>query len=168
MGRLNFLFDGLRELIEAQGYKYVGAELVTESDMKILRVYVDKPEGFQLSDSVDIAAILNSFLDSHEVSLPPRYFLEVSSPGLERPLFTPGDYREFAGREVSISLKGQKRAIGVIESVGADDSVIIVREDGEKLTAAFDDIRSGKLVYKPEIGEKKTFKKIQKKNKKKD
>lgn len=167
MGKLDFIFEGLRELVETQGYKYIGAELVTENEMKILRVYVDKPDGFQLSDSEVISGLLNSFLDSHETSLPPRYFLEVSSPGLERPLFTLDDYREFAGKEVSARLKGSKRAIGVIESVGADDSVTIVREDGETLTIAFDDIRGAKLVYKPEIGEKKTFKKIQKKKNKK-
>lgn len=167
MGRLDFLFEGLRALVETQGYKYVGAEQVTENEMKILRVYVDKPEGFQLSDSETIASELTLFLDAHEASLPSRYFLEVSSPGLERPLFTLDDYREFAGKEVSLKLKGQKRAVGVIDSVCADGSVTIVRLDGETQSIVFDDIRSGKLVYKPDVGEKKTFKKIQKKKNKK-
>lgn len=167
MGKLDFLFEGLRALVETQGYKYVGAEQVTENEMKILRVYVDKPEGLQLSDSETIASELTVFLDAHEASLPPRYFLEVSSPGLERPLFTLDDYREFTGKEASLKLKGQKRAVGVIENVGADSSVMIVKADGETQIIAFDDIRSGKLVYKPDVGEKKTFKKIQKKKNKK-
>lgn len=167
MGRLDFLFEGLRALVETQGYKYVGAEQVTENEMKILRVYVDKPEGLQLSDSESIARELTLFLDAHEASLPLRYFLEVSSPGLDRPLFTLDDYREFAGKEVSLKLKGQKRVVGVIDSIGADDSVTIVRMDGETQIIVFDDIRSGKLVYKPDVGEKKTFKKIQKKKNKK-
>lgn len=167
MGRLDFLFDGLRERIEVLGYKYVGAELVTENGMKILRVYADSEGGLELAGSEIIAGELNGFLDSHEASLPPRYFLEVSSPGLERPLFTPGDYHCFIGQEVAIKLKGQKKAAGVISGVSEDDAVTVAGTDGGAVTFPFDDIRSGKLVYRPEVGEKKTFKKIQKKKNKK-
>lgn len=167
MSRLDFLFDGLRERIETLGYKYVGTELTTEGGMKILRVYADRDGGLELADSEIIAGELNGFLDLHEASLPPRYFLEVSSPGLERPLFTPGDYRAFMGKEVLVKLKGQKKAAGIIGGVSESGAVTIVRDDGESLTVPFDDIRGGKLVYKPEVGEKKTFKKIQKKKNKK-
>lgn len=168
MGRLDSLFEGLRQRTEALGYKYIGAELVTESDVKILRVYADKDDGLDLDGSETIARELNEFLDAHEASLPPRYFLEVSSPGLERPLFTPEDYREFCGTEVIMKLKGQKKAAGIIESVAADDVVTIARAGGEKLAVPFKEIRKGNLVYLPEVGEKKTFKKTQKnKNKKK-
>lgn len=167
MGRLDFLFEGLRERIETLGYKYVGTELATEGGMKILRVYADKEGGLELTDSEVIAGELNGLLDSHEASLPPRYFLEVSSPGLERPLFTPGDYRDFAGKEASLKLKGQKMVTGVIGGVSENGDVTVIRADGESLTVPFEDIRGGKLVYKPEVGEKKTFKKIQKKKNKK-
>lgn len=167
MGRLDFLFDGLRERIEALGYNYVGTELATESGMKILRVYADREGGLELSDSEIIAGELNAFLDLHEGSLPPRYFLEVSSPGLERPLFTPDDYRGFVGKEVSIKLKGQRKTAGIIGCVSESGAVTVVRADGESLAVPFEDISSGKLVYRPEVGEKKTFKKIQKKKNKK-
>lgn len=167
MGRLDSVFDGLRERTEALGYKYVGAELVTESDMKILRVYADREGGLDLSGSETVARELNEFLDAHEALLPARYFLEVSSPGLERPLFTLDDYRGFTGKEILIKLKGQKKAAGVIENVSDDGSVIIAKAGGEKQSIPFQEIRKGNLVYSPEVGEKKTFKKIQKKDKSK-
>ena len=105
---LNDIYSGLRERIESLGYDCVGFENVTEDEMKILRIYVDLPGGVNLSDCEAVAREVNVYLDGMESYLPERYYLEVSSPGIERPLFTLEDYRAFSGREAQLLLKGGK------------------------------------------------------------
>ena len=159
---LNDIYSGLRERIESLGYDCVGFENVTEDEMKILRIYVDLPGGVNLSDCEAVAREVNVYLDGMESYLPERYYLEVSSPGIERPLFTLEDYRAFSGREAQILLKGGKMVSGIINGVDEESRVHLLSADGESLVP-FSDIKKGKLVYKEEKGQKKTFKKIKKK-----
>ena len=160
--KLSEIYSALRERIESLGYDCVGFENVTEDGMKILRVYVDLPGGINLSDCEAAARELNSYLDEIESSLPEKYYLEVSSPGLERPLFTPEDYKAFSGKEAQVSLKGGKKIVGIINGVDEDEKVNFLFVDGE-ISIPFADIKKGNLVYKEEKGQKKTFKKIKKK-----
>jgi len=164
--RMNELYNDLRSRIESLGYDCVGFELAREGGMEMLRVYIDMPGGVDLSDCETVARELNSFLDAaDEDILPERYFLEVSSPGVERPLFTLGDYARFVGMDAEVTLKSGKKISGTIEA--ADESSVRMALKGEPVTAAFADIARGKLLYKEHRGEKKTFKKIPPKKKKK-
>ena len=160
--KLTDIYKTLRERIELLGYECVGFENVSEDGMKILRVYVDLPAGINLSDCEVVARGINLYLDEMESSLPERYYFEVSSPGLERPLFTPEDYKTFSGKEAQISLKGGKKVTGIINGVDEDEKVSLISADGES-SVPFADIKKGKLIYKEEKGQKKTFKKIKKK-----
>lgn len=165
--KIGEIYDGLRERIEALGYECVGFELATEDGNKILRVYADNDGSLNLDDCEKIAKDLNEFLDENEKDLPERYFLEVSSPGLERPLFSAEDYKRFADHEVVVSFTGQKKTTGIIEGVSDDLSAVTIRSNGgERREIPFTEIKKGRLVFKPETGEKKTFKKITKKKKK--
>lgn len=163
MSKFEIINEGLRERIEALGYKYIGAELVTENAIKILRVYADGESNLDIDDCEKISRMASEFLDLNEDALPARYFLEVSSPGLERPLFSIADYREFTGRKVFLKLKGQKKLTGVIKDVSEEDLIIISDDHNEETSLPFSEIRQGRLVFIPETGEKKTFKKIPKK-----
>lgn len=160
--KLGEVYKVLRERIETLGYDCVGFELDTEDESNILRVYVDMPGGVNLSDCETVARDVTEYLDEYENSLPERYYLEVSSPGLERPLFAPEDYRKFIGSEAQASLKGNRTVTGVIKSVDDDGTVLFLSAEGERMVL-FSDIKRGKLVYKEEKGQKKTFKKIAKK-----
>lgn len=159
---LNDIYSGLRERIESLGYDCVGFENVTEDTMKILRIYVDLPGGVSLSDCEAVAREVNVYLDEMERSLPERYYLEVSSPGIERPLFTLEDYRAFSGKEAQVQMKGGKKVSGTINGVDEESKIHLLSADGE-ICVPFPDIKKGKLVYKEEKGQKKTFKKIKKK-----
>lgn len=163
MSNFEMVNEGLRERVEALGYKYIGAELVTENTMKILRVYADCENNLDIDDCEKISRMASEFLDMNEEALPVRYFLEVSSAGLERPLFSIADYREFTGRKVLLKLKGRKKLTGVIKNVSEEDLIIIVNDQNEETSLSFSEIRQGRLVFIPETGEKKTFKKIPKK-----
>jgi ribosome maturation factor RimP len=82
----------------------------------------------------------------------PRYVLEVSSPGLERPLRWPEHWRRFLGRHVRVragSLPGRHQY--EIVSVPDDEQVVLRRDDGSETTLAFDDIQDAKLVADQEL-----------------
>ena len=163
MSKLDPVIEGLRKRIEALGYEYVGAELVTENSFKILRVYADKDNGLDIGDCEKISRESNDFLDQYEAEMPARYFLEVSSPGLERPLFSIGDYRSYIGEKAALRLRGKKMLAGVIKDVSDEGVVVISCEGGEERSLPFSEIRRGNLIFTPEAGEKNTFKKIPKK-----
>ena len=88
----------------------------------------------------------------------PRYVLEVSSPGLERPLRWPEHWRRFIGRQVRIrgrSLPGRQQY--EILSVPDDERVVLRRDDGLEITLAFDEIQDATLVVDHELfGKRRT------------
>lgn len=164
--KLALIFSQLETRVDALGYDYVGTELVRENSMDILRVYLEIPNGVDLNDCETVARDITEYLDTVESCLPDNYFLEVSSPGLERPLFSQADYRKFSGHEALLLVKGNKTIQGIILQTEEDGIVSIETQDGVRVVELAD-IRRGKLVYKKETGQKKTFKKIPpKKNKK--
>lgn len=160
--RLSDICEGLRARIESLGYDCVGFENVEEAGTKILRVYIDMPGGVDLSDCEKTAREVTLFLDENESSLPDRYFLEVSSPGIERPLFSPEDYELFSGREAQVFLKGGRKISGTIKGKNDAGDIMILSGNGET-SIPFADIKKGSLVYKEVKGQKKTFKKTKKK-----
>lgn len=167
MNKLGIISEGLRERIEALGYKYVGAEFVTENSLKILRVYADKPDGLGTDDCRAIANEVDSLLDMYEADMPRTYLFEVSSPGVERPLFSTEDYREFCGREAVVKPRGRTRFNGAIGEVLDDDVIVFYGKDGTERRLRLEEIGRANLVFERQSGEKKTFKKIPKKKNKK-
>lgn len=160
--KLDEIYNEMKVCIESEGYDCAGFELVSESGMNILRAYIDMPGGVDLSDCETVARVVTEYLDTVESALPDRYYLEVSSLGLERPLFCHGDYVTFCGKKIAIALKNGKKIEVVLKSV-ADDTVTILDRSGEEKIIAFEDIKKANLIYEPETGQKKTFKKTGKK-----
>ncbi|WP_158096013.1 ribosome maturation factor RimP [Cloacibacillus sp. An23] len=151
--------------VEALGYECAGFEAVSENGMNVVRVYLEMPGGIDTGDCEIVSRDVGEYLDTVEEYLPDRYFLEISSPGVERPLFVIEDYRRFAGNEAEISLKkGGRKVRGVIAGTPSDAEVTVGTKDGG-VTVALADIKRAHLVYVPERGQKKTFKKIPKKKK---
>ena len=163
-GKLGEIYDEMRRCIELEGYNCAGFELVSESGMNILRAYIDMPGGVDLQDCETVARVVTEYLDTVESALPDRYYLEVSSLGLERPLFCLQDYEAQLGKLIAVNLKnGKKLEVTLSEIVGED--IVVIDKSGEKRTIAFEDVRKANLVYVEEAGQKKTFKKTGKKKK---
>ena len=153
--------EGLKKLTEKLGFEFVGVELVREGGEQILRLYADGEGGMTLDGCERIAGEASAFLDEKADEIEGTYLLEVSSPGLERPLFKIEDYRRFCGRLVNIRLKnafeGRKRFQATIKEV--TDGTVSFDSDGELFDLPFERIMSAKLVYTEQKGQKKTFKK---------
>lgn len=130
------------------GYEYWGCEQRLEGRRCIYCIYIDKPGGVNLDDCAKASADLSALLDA-EGDLSDAYVLEVSSPGIERPLFSLEQYQRFIGEKVSIKLyeKMDSRRLwqGVLTAV--TDKEIVIQVDEVEYPIPFINIAKGHLVY---------------------
>ncbi|HID82326.1 MAG TPA: ribosome maturation factor RimP [Chromatiales bacterium] len=134
-------------VVESFGCELWGIDFTPFKSSALLRVFIDKASGITLDDCSKISYQLSGVLDVEDpVQLP--YRLEVSSPGVERPLLRPEHYQRYQSAEVKIRLKwpvdGQRNFTGSIES--ADEHSVVLRVDGEKVELPFEAIGRGRLV----------------------
>jgi ribosome maturation factor RimP len=146
----------IRDHIAGLGFELVDLRRTGSLQRPILQVRVDRPDsrpgqGVTADDCAGISRSLERFLESRAM-VGPRYVLEVSSPGLERPLRWPDHWRRFIGRQARVraeSFAGRQQY--EIVSVPDEDHVVLRREDGTELTLAFDAIREAHLVADVEL-----------------
>jgi ribosome maturation factor RimP len=93
----------LSPIMERNGFELVDVELVKERKETFLRVYIDKEGGVLIDDCQTVSEALSERLDEDDF-IKDQYFLEVSSPGLDRPLKTPRDFEKNHGKEVEVKL----------------------------------------------------------------
>jgi ribosome maturation factor RimP len=132
----------------AAGLELVLAEFRREPAGRILRLYIDRPDGgVTLDDCTHISRQVTDLLDVSLADIGP-YNLEVSSPGIQRPLVKPADYRRFAGHLARIRLhepvNGQKNFKGIV-SAATDETVQVKTETGT-VSFAFSQIDSARLA----------------------
>ena len=104
MSREEKVTELLKPVVESMGFAWVGVEYHHNSVNSILRIYVDRPEGgIDMDGVVAVTEAVNPILDVEDPINAP-YTLEVSSPGLDRPLFAFADFVRFAGQTVKLNL----------------------------------------------------------------
>lgn len=138
--------------VEGAGYELVEVEWKREPGGWVVRLYVDRPEGgFSLDDCERISRELSAVLDVADV-IPQAYSLEVSSPGLDRPLRTVDHFRRFRGEKAKVRLiagvDGRRNFSGTIVGVPDDaPSRVVMEVDGKEYTLPLDDLDRANLVY---------------------
>lgn len=141
---------GLRDLlepaIENMGYELVHLELAGRGSNALLRIYIDAPGGIQIDDCESVSRHVSAVLDVED-PLAGSYVLEVSSPGLDRPLVKPDHFQQFLGDRARIVMAthilGRRRFAG--EMVQADEESVVVEVDGESYELPYKDIESARL-----------------------
>ena len=128
----------------------LGVEVVdVEHAGGILRVTVDRDGGVDIDSISLITRELSRALD-HEDPVPGRYTLEVSSPGLERPLRRPVHFQRAAGQRIKVKTKphvdGERRVEGTLASAG-DEGIEVVTDDGATRSLHYDDIEKANTVF---------------------
>lgn len=116
----------IEQVVRSYGYDLYGTEIVKEGDHSIFRVYVVADGGVDLDRCAKISNELSPMLDVN----PPvsgNYFLEVSSPGIERKLKTPNHFKYSIGEKVQLKLNSGDKAKGVLK--GFEEGVITVETD---------------------------------------
>jgi ribosome maturation factor RimP len=140
----------IRTHLDGLGFELVDLKRAGTIQRPILQVRVDRPDsrpgqGVTADDCAGISRSLERFLESRAM-VGPRYVLEVSSPGLERPLRWPEHWRRFIGRRVRVRAEplGGRRVVEIV-AVPDDEHVILRREQGDEVTLGLDAIREATL-----------------------
>lgn len=134
-------------LCETQGLELVHVEYQREAHGRILRLYIDKPGGVKLDDCVFVSRQIGDLLDvSIEQDI--SYNLEVSSPGLDRPLGKESDYERFKGKTVMIKtsqpIDGKKKYQGTL--TGISGKVVSVLVNDKTVLIPYEVINRARLV----------------------
>lgn len=121
--------DLVQPILDERGFYLFDTEFVKEGHSWYLRVYIDKKGGITLEDCVNVSDQLSEALDNCDPDpIPQAYFLEVSSPGAERPLKTEEDYQRAVGEYIHISLyqsvNGKKAYEGDLKKITPDELTI--------------------------------------------
>ncbi len=124
----------LQPIVDEKNFEIVDVEYVKEASEFYLRVYLDKEGGISLSDCEVVSRELSEILDVKD-PIRDNYFLEVSSPGLDRPLKKDKDFVRYAGRDVEIKLykamNGSKQFEGELVGLTEDNNIKVIIDGNE-------------------------------------
>ena len=140
------LIELLEPPVEALGYELVDLDLRVGRG-GLLRIFIDKENGVNLSDCELVSRQLSAFLDVED-PLPGRYVLEVSSPGEDRPLRTLEHFRRYSDCQAKVRLREPRESRRMLNGrlLGIRDESIVMDVDGEIWRLQPADIASAKLV----------------------
>lgn len=137
----------IQPYLNEQGFELVDIEYVKEGSSWFLRVYVDKEGGIDIDDCVMISEQLSAKLDETD-PIPTVYFLEVSSPGAERPLKKPEDVTKAVGKNVYVTTYGPVNGMKEFEGklLSFDGSELVVEAGKKQHAIPYDKIASARLA----------------------
>ena len=139
----------LMPIVEEHGFELVDVEYVKEGGTWYLRAYIDKPGGINVDDCEVVSRRLSDILDEKDY-IEEAYILEVSSPGLGRPLKKEKDFKRSLGEEVDVRtyrmIEKQKEFTGLLKDYD-DATVTIEMEDGTLKTFEKSDIALIRLAF---------------------
>nr|WP_320051104.1 ribosome maturation factor [uncultured Desulfuromonas sp.] len=133
---INRVVELAEPILEEQGLELVDIEFFSQGSEWLLRLFIDKPGGVNLDDCADCSRELSMILDVEEV-IDTAYRLEVSSPGIDRPLKKESDFERFKGelvraktrQSVDPDLRGYARKTFIGELIGLVDGVVIIEQN---------------------------------------
>jgi len=139
-------------VLEDQGYELVEVEWKPRGGTWNLCLYIDKPGGVTINDCESVNHEISDLLDVEDF-IPHSYILEVSSPGVERPLKTVRDYEKYRGEPIQVStyqkINGQKKFYGTLESYD-QENLLLLKDEGGEIEIPFEMIAQVKLWFRPQ------------------
>jgi ribosome maturation factor RimP len=136
------------ELLPSMGLELFDVQFRREGHGWVLRLYIDREDGVSLDDCSMVSRELSDYLDVEDI-IEQSYHLEVSSPGLERPLRNLDEFKRFRGRKARIKLResigGQRVFVGEISQVHDDQRIELILENNEPLMFSYDQVRTARL-----------------------
>ncbi|WP_372957485.1 ribosome maturation factor RimP [Marinobacter sp.] len=146
--KLNKLEEILRPVVEGLGYEFWGVEFRSQGRNSILRLFIDDQEnGISIEDCEKVSRQVSGVMDVED-PIQNEYTLEVSSPGMDRPLFTLEQFSAWAGYQVSIRLRmafeGRRKFQGILK--GTEDGDVVVVVDDHEYLLPFESIDKANIV----------------------
>jgi ribosome maturation factor RimP len=143
------LVEMLKAPVEALGHELWGLEYIQAGKHSILRLYIDNEKGIFVDDCADTSRQVSAVMDVED-PISTEYTLEVSSPGVDRPLFTAEQYLLYTGETVKVQLTmpvaGGRNLKGTV--IGVEGQMLTLSVEGNELIVALDNIRKGNLIAK--------------------
>ncbi|WP_394131146.1 ribosome maturation factor RimP [Shewanella maritima] len=143
------LVDMLSGPVEALGFDLWGIEYIQAGKHSIIRVFIDAENGINIEDCAEASRQISAIMDVED-PITTEYTLEVSSPGVDRPLFTAEQYAAYVGEDAKVQLtmpvNGSRNLKGVITAI--DGQMLTMTVDGKELIVALDNIRKGNVIAK--------------------
>lgn len=134
--------------VQALGLELWGVELLQQGRYSLLRVYIEREEGVTIEDCEKVSRQVSALLDVED-PIAGEYTLEVSSPGVDRPLFSVEQYAKYVGSEVNLKLRravdGRRKFKGQIIKVSGDIVGLLV--EGTEYDLEYSDIEKASIVY---------------------
>jgi ribosome maturation factor RimP len=135
---------------ESEGLELVDVQLLGGGRQRVLRLFIDKPAGVTLEDCENISHQVGTILDVEDVVPGEGYTLEVSSPGVDRPLMKPKDYERFIGQKIKLQLRqpreNRKRFDGRLEAFDGSTITLSI-EKGELIQIPLSEVEKANLKY---------------------
>ena len=123
------IYEMVKPIADELNYEIYHIEYVKENGEYYLRIYIEKEGGITLNDCEALSRRVSEIMDEKD-PIPEAYFLEVSSPGLNRTIFTEAHYKRFVGREVMVrftkAIDGKKNVKGILKEVNEDNIIVEV------------------------------------------
>ncbi len=134
--------------VQACGFELWGCEYVTAGKYSVLKVYIDSDKGVTIDDCAQVSKQINAVLEV-ENEITGSYRLEVSSPGLDRPLFCRQHYEKYIGAEIKLTLHiplAKRRHVKGRLTIVEDDGIVVIDEAGEACQFKLANIKKASLV----------------------
>jgi ribosome maturation factor RimP len=142
------LQDRLAALITAMGYEFVGFELLRQGRGSVLRIYIDRDEGITLTDCSRVSHQVSAMLDVDD-PIQGEYSLEISSPGLDRPLFGIVQYKKFIGHRIKVRMSNphnnQRNFVGILQQIDDVEDIHLLI-DNEEVILPFSGIEKARVI----------------------
>ena len=146
---LNKVEELVSPILENLGLELIEREFILDQGRWILRLYIDRDGGtVTIDDCETTSRAIEGVLDVENL-IPQRYLLEISSPGLNRPLRRPKDFEKFVGSKVELKTKeaveGRHHFTGILK--GMRESRIVIREGEKDWLIPLDEVKKAKVKY---------------------
>lgn len=137
----------LRPAVEEVGKELLGVEFISAGNNSVLRLFIDHENGINVDDCAEVSRQVGAILDVED-PISSEYNLEVSSPGLDRPLFELAHFQEVIGEtinvKISMPLNGRRKFKGVLEAI--ENDTLIVSVDGQDYELVISNVDKANLV----------------------
>jgi len=139
----------LRPAVEGVGKELLGVEYISAGNNSVLRLFIDHENGINVDDCAEVSRQVGAILDVED-PIGSEYNLEVSSPGVDRPLFDLAQFQAVIGETITVKLSmplnGRRKFKGILETI--ENDILIVVVDGQDYELLFSNIDKANLVAK--------------------